>query len=101
MPNQDLGCNRKGNGRSCDAGIEAAAHRALTFRAARILRCIGVRNRSGLAIRRHQGRDSRKGDHRSLQADSEYHDKGDELTLHNNDINTPSMIAHPKPCASP
>lgn len=41
-----------------------------------------MRNDSGLAIRRHQWGDSRKGDQRPLQGDGEHHDDGDELTLH-------------------
>src|SRR5258707_3251371 len=63
------------------ASFEAAAHRVLAFWTTCALNHIRVRNGGGLAIRQ-QGRDSRKCDHRSLQADSEHHNESDELTVH-------------------
>jgi hypothetical protein len=69
------------------AGFEAATHRVLAFRATGVLRGIRVRSDSGLAIRRHQWGDSRKCDHRPLQADGEHHDDRDELTLHTQKLN--------------
>ena len=68
----------------------------LALRATGVLRRIRVRNGGGLAIRRHQRGDSRECDHRSLQADSEHHDDSDELTLHDEDVNTPPSFALPK-----
>jgi hypothetical protein len=78
------------------AGFEAAAHRVLAFRATGVLRCIRVRIGSRLAACRHQGGDSRKGDHRPLQSDSEHHDDGDELALHEENTNTQPASALPK-----
>ena len=72
--------DRAGN-RPC-ARFQTAAHRVFAFRAAGVLRCIRVRNCGGLAIRRHQGGDSRECDYRSLQPNSEHYDEGNELTLH-------------------
>jgi hypothetical protein len=88
-------------GNSPRASFQAAAHRVLAFRATGVLRCIRVRIGSDLAICRHQGRDSRECDHRSLQADGEHHDDSDELTLHDENINTLPSFALPKRCPSP
>ena len=72
--------DRTRNGPS--ASIEAAAHRALTFRATGILRRIRMRNGGALAVRRHNRGNPRKCGYRALQADGEHHDKSDELALH-------------------
>jgi hypothetical protein len=95
---QRLRYHRSRAGNSPRASFEAAAHRVLAFRTTGVLSYIRVRNGGGLAIRRHQGRDSRECDHRSLQADSEHHNESDELTLHNKNISTRPAFAQPKSC---
>ena len=97
-PIQHLGyhCDRTSN--SARAGFEAAAHRVLAFRTTGVLSYIRVRNGGGLAIRRHPAGDSREGDRRSLQADSEHHNDSDELTLHDRNSNTRPTYAQPKRC---
>ena len=90
-------CYHRGHTRNGPrAGFKAAAHRVLAFRATGVLRCIRVRIPCGLAICRHQGGDSREGDDRALQSDSEHHDDSDELALHDQNSNTQPASALPK-----
>jgi hypothetical protein len=69
------------------AGFKAATHRALAFRATRVLRSIRVRIGSGLAVRGDQRGNPRRCDYGTLQSDDKHHDDGDELTLHGEKLN--------------
>jgi hypothetical protein len=82
VPIQRLRCHRDRTRNGPSAGLEAAAQRALTFRATGILGPIRMRNGGGLAVCRHNGGNPCKGDYRALQADGEHHDQSDERALH-------------------